>query len=315
LAPRGHQQPPRAVEGQGPDVLVARVVERLRLSPGVDRVHLPVGRGPRVDPAVGAHGQRLDLELGGVEERRGPAVLHAEDLAVVPGAGVDRALAVPGQAPDERRVRVGQAAGDRGQAHAALGVHGKPLGVAGQEVLRALELPELRLRGAGGRGRGHGRRRHQRGQAQACAAFPGTAAAGPRHRWTVRVSSRDPVTAYSVGRSKSQTAAVRRGMTLPASSDPPRTESTDGGRACRYSPRTIAPSSARSSRAYTWLLRRRPLMARMSWSRSLGTKGWRISRCSIAVRAAASATSSEYVPAGALAGTDTGMVSTWVSPL
>ena len=111
----------------------------------VDGVDLAVGRGAGVQTGVLAHGKGMDLELRGVEEEGGLAVLDAVDLALVAGAHVEAAGLVARERPDVGRLRVLEDAGGGGEAHAPLGVDGEAVGLPVQEVARPLERPELRL--------------------------------------------------------------------------------------------------------------------------------------------------------------------------
>jgi hypothetical protein len=159
LRSRGHEKAALVVEGERPDVLVGGIEVDLGLALAVDGVHLAVGRGAGVETAVLADGEGMDLELRGVEQQRGLAVLDAEHLPVVAGADVEAAFPVAGQRPDVGRLRVLDHASGRSQTHAALGVDGEPLGLPIEEIARPFELPELglcRLDGDGNGEAGHG---------------------------------------------------------------------------------------------------------------------------------------------------------------
>jgi hypothetical protein len=169
---RRDEQPALAVEGQGPDVLVGGVVVDLGLAPALvsDDVDLAVGRARRVQVALRTHGDGVDLELLGVEGDARLATLDAEDLSVVAGSGEHGSVGIGGEAPDHEALGVVEQAGLRRQPDLPVGVHGQPLGLAGEEVARSLDPPEL---GLGGEERRRGDRRGE-GEAHDEAARHGT---------------------------------------------------------------------------------------------------------------------------------------------
>src|SRR4029450_6773430 len=116
-----------------------------------------------------------------------------------------------------------------------------------QEVARALDPPELGLGGV--EGRGGEKEREGQPERHESSGKPGRRGAGVSHRSTVRVSVREPVTAYSTGSSKSQTVAVRMGTTFEPCSAAPSTERTEEGSEGSSPPETVARSTGRMSRA------------------------------------------------------------------
>ena len=162
------------------------------LARGVDRVHLAVGRGAGVDPAVGSDGERVHLELGRVVEERWPRPSCMRiDLAVVAGAGVERALAVRARhhtkgASVSCRTRVAGARRTRPSESTE-----SPLGLALEEVRRALDACQNCGCAADAGEARPGRPASERA-AQACPL--GGRPLGRAHRSTVEGQQRDPVT-------------------------------------------------------------------------------------------------------------------------
>ena len=189
---------PCAVEGEGPDVLVARDRRRSRPCPrGRRRRPCRRARCPRRRGRPLPTARAWTSSSAASKSSDGPCRSSMrKTLPVVAGAR-RRAGPSPSRASDHTYGASGswQRARGGGQAHAALGVHGEPLGLAVEEVARAFELPELRLGRRDGPGSGQAEPRPAAQRPEAHRTSQWDHGARDDQRSTVRVRSREPVTA------------------------------------------------------------------------------------------------------------------------